>query len=85
MPRGKPLPMLAITIDPDVHAGVRAAAAEDGVTVSAWMTAAARRTLLNRDGLHAVAEWETENGAFSPEELAAARERVAAEVTSPAS
>ena len=42
MPRGKPSPKLAITVDPEVHERVVAAAAEDGLSVSAWMTAAAR-------------------------------------------
>lgn len=80
MPRGKPSPKLAITVDPDVHAKVMEAAAEDGVSVSAWMTAAARRELLVRDGLAAVAEWEAEHGAFSEGDLAAARARVAREL-----
>ena len=80
MPRGEPSPKLAITVDPDVHKKVMAAAAEDGVSVSAWMTAAARRELLVRDGLAAVADWEAEHGAFSDAELAAARARVAGEL-----
>ena len=81
MPRGRPSPKLAITVDPEVHARVLEAAAEDGVSVSAWMTAAARRELLVRDGLVAVAEWEAEHGAFSDAELAAARARVARELS----
>jgi len=80
MPRGRPSPKLAITVDPDVRDGVVAAAAEEGVSVSAWMTEAARRALLVRDGLAAVAEWEAEHGAFTEAELTASRERVAAEV-----
>ena len=80
MPRGEPSPKLAITVSPDVHAGVVAAATEDGVSVSAWMTNAARRALLIRDGLQAVAEWEAENGAFTDAEMAAAHRRVAAEM-----
>ena len=80
MPRGKPSPKLAITVDADVHAGVLAAAAEEGVSVSAWMTTAARRALLVRDGLAAVAEWEAEHGPLSDEEMAEARQRVAGEV-----
>jgi hypothetical protein len=76
MPRGHPSPKLAITVDPDVHAGVVAAADAEGVSVSAWMTAAARRALRLRDGLAAVAEWEAEQGALSAAELRAARERV---------
>ncbi len=79
MPRGKPSPKLAITVDPDVHAGVVTAAAEEGVSVSAWMTNAARRALLVRDGLKAVEGWEAEHGALSERELAEARRRVAEE------
>ena len=77
MPRGRPSPKLAITVDPDVHEGVVAAAAAAGVSVSAWMTTAARRALLISDGLQAIAEWEGEHGAFSDAELAAAHGRVA--------
>jgi hypothetical protein len=75
MPRGKPSPKLAITVDADVHAQIVAVAAAEGVSVSAWMTAAARRALIVRDGLAAVAEWEAEHGAFTREELEAARKR----------
>ena len=80
MPRGKPSPKLAITVDPEVHDRVVAAAAEDGLSVSAWMTAAARRALLVRDGLAAVAEWEQENGPLTDAELQSARERIADEI-----
>ena len=82
MPRGKPSPKLAITVDPDIHRQVVAAAAEEGVSVSAWMTAAARRALLIRDGLAAVAEWERENGPFTEAELESARARVSEELRS---
>jgi hypothetical protein len=84
MPRGRPSPKLAITVDSDVHARVVAAAADEGVSVSAWMTAAARRSLLVRDGLRAVSEWEEEHGAFSDAEIEAARRRVADEVVATA-
>lgn len=80
MPRGKPSPKLAITVDADVHRRVIAAAADEGVSVSAWMTEAARRALLIRDGLRAVAEWEEEHGGFTQAELDAARRRVADEM-----
>ena len=79
MPRGKPSPKLAITVDPEVHEQVLAAAAAEGVSVSAWMTDAARRALVIRDGLRAVNEWEAENGALTDAELDAARRRVASE------
>ena len=80
MPRGRHSPKLAITVDAVVHQQVLAAAADEGVSVSAWMTTAARRALLVRDGLNAVAEWEKEHGAFTATELEAARRRVADEV-----
>ena len=78
MPRGNPSPKLAITVDPEVYAQVIAAAEAEGVSVSAWMTSAARRELRLRDGLAAVAEWEAEHGALTEEELAAARRRLGA-------
>lgn len=80
MPRGNPSPKLAITVDPDVHERVVSAAAQEGVSVSAWMTEAARRALVVRDGLAAIAEWERINGPFTPEEMSAARHRVATEL-----
>jgi hypothetical protein len=80
MPRGKPSPKLAITVDPEVHERVVAAAAEEGLSVSAWMTAAARRALFLRDGLAAVAEWEAENGPLTDSELRSARKRIADEI-----
>ncbi len=81
MPRGNPSPKLAITVEPEVHAGVVAAAADEGVSVSAWMTNAARRALRVRAGLRAVADWEAEHGAFTDAELAAARRRIAAQLS----
>lgn len=77
MPRGSPAVKLAISVDRDVHAKVLDAADAEGLSVSAWMTVAARRALLVRDGLTAVAEWEAEHGALTGEELAAARRRIA--------
>lgn len=71
---------LAVTVDAAVHAKVLAAANAEGTSVSAWLTAAARRALLVRDGLAAVAEWEAEHGALTPAELEAARARTAPRV-----
>ena len=67
---------LAVTVDADVHAKVVVAAEAEGTSVSAWITAAARRALLARDGLAAVAEWEAEHGALTQAELEAARSRL---------
>ena len=80
MPRGNPSPKLAITIDPDIHANILAAAARDGVSVSAWMTVAAREALQRRAGLAAVARWEKQHGRFTTEEMNAARRAVRAQL-----
>jgi hypothetical protein len=76
MPRGNPSPKLAITIAPEVHEQVLGAAARRGVSVSAWMTDAARLALKVRDGLAAVSEWEAEHGSLTEGELEAARRRL---------
>ena len=81
MPRGNPSPKLAITINPDVHQKILAAAARDGLSVSAWMTVAAREALRRRAGLAAVALWEEEHGQFTAEEINEARRRVSAQLT----
>jgi hypothetical protein len=80
MPRGNPSPKLAITISPDVHERVLAAAAREGVSVSAWMTAAARETLQRRAGLAAVALWEKQHGRLTAEEMNEARRNVRAQL-----
>jgi hypothetical protein len=76
MPRGSPAAKLAISVARDVHAKVLKAAESEGVSVSAWMTEAARRALRVRDGLLAVGEWEAEHGALTEAELDAARRRI---------
>ena len=76
MPRGAPAVKLAVTVDRDVHAELVRAASQDGVSISAWMTDAARRSLRIRDGLAAIAEWEAEHGPFTARELDEARQRV---------
>jgi hypothetical protein len=83
MPRGAPARKLAITVDADVHARVVRAARKKKVSISAWLTEAARRSLRIGDGLAAVAEWEAEHGAFSEEELEAARRQVRRKHPSP--
>lgn len=85
MPRGNPSPKLAITIDPEIHRGVLVAAAREGVSVSAWMTDAARQALRRRTGLAAIALWEKQHGSFTPEEMKAARRNVLAQLRRPRS
>jgi hypothetical protein len=80
MPRGNPSPKLAITIDPKIHERVLAAAARERVSVSAWMTSAAREALQRRAGLAAVAEWEKQHGPLSVEEMNEARQIVRAQL-----
>ena len=80
MPRGNPSPKLAITIDPQVHEKILASAARDKVSVSAWMTQAAREALQRRAGLAAVAAWEKQHESFTKEEMDEARGRVQAQL-----
>ena len=61
----------SVSLDTEVAAAAEAAAAEDGVSFSAWLSEAAHRQLLIREGLRGVAEWEAEAGTLSPDELAA--------------
>ena len=83
MPRGNPSPKLAITVDPDIHENILTAAARDGVSVSAWMTTAAREALQRRAGLAAVALWEKQHGRFTAEEMNEARRNVRAQLRTP--
>jgi hypothetical protein len=76
VPRGNPSPKLAITVDPDIHKDILAAAARDRVSVSAWMTVAAREALHGRAGLAAIGRWEKQHGLFTAEEMDEARRTV---------
>ncbi len=81
MPRGNPSPKLAITIDPDIHENLLAAAARDNVSVSAWMTSAAREAYSGALELAAVALWEKQHGRLSAaEEMDEARRNVRAQI-----
>ena len=61
----------SVSIDAEVAAAAEEAASEDGMSFSAWLSEAARRQLLVRDGLRGIAEWERTAGALTPDELAA--------------
>ena len=76
MPRGNRSPKLAITIDPDIHENILVAAGREGVSVSAWMSAAAREALQRRPGLAAVALWEKQHGRLTAKEMNEARRSV---------
>lgn len=61
----------SVSLDDQVAERVERAAREDGVSFSTWLSVAAERQLLLREGLRGVAEWEADAGPLSAEELAA--------------
>ena len=69
---------VTITLDVDLIDGMASLAREAEIPLSRLIASAAEREMRRRIGLAAVAEWEAEHGAFTPEELAAARAEMAA-------
>ena len=61
----------SVSIDDAVAARVEAAASEDGMSFSAWLSAAAEYQLLVRAGLRGVQEWEAEAGPLTDDEVSA--------------
>ena len=55
---------------PDLDAEIAAAAAQAGMSYSAWLANTARKEFTIRAGLAAVGQAEQDHGAFTPEELA---------------
>lgn len=64
---------LTVSLESELALAVREAAEADEQNVSAWLADAARRRLATRGLRDVIAAWEREHGAFSDEELAAAR------------
>src|SRR5215472_5265 len=64
----------SISMPPDLDAEIAAAAAEAGLSYSAWLADTARKEFTIRPGLAAVGQFEQDHGAFTPEELSAADE-----------
>ena len=60
----------SVSIPPELDAQIEQAAADAGLTYSAWLAETARKDLVIRSGLDAVADFERAHGAFSVEELA---------------
>ncbi len=60
----------SISVPPELDAQIEAAAVQAGTSYSAWLADTARKEFTIRAGLEAVATFEREQGAFSPEELA---------------
>jgi hypothetical protein len=69
-----PVQKLSVALDEQVAAAARQSAERRGISLSAWLTEAARSALTIEDGLVGVAEWEAECGPPSAEEVDAANE-----------
>jgi hypothetical protein len=63
---------LSITMDPALGAAVRKAAKRAKLSVSAWIAEAAAARLRNEALEDALGQWQSDDGAFTPTELAAA-------------
>ncbi len=61
---------LSIALEESVAEGAANAAEHHGVSLSAWINAAAERALILENGLAAVRKWESEHGELAVEELA---------------
>jgi predicted transcriptional regulator len=68
---------VTITLDEDLVEAMALTAREARIPLSRMIASAAEREMRRRIGLAAVAEWEAEHGAFTPDELAAARAEMA--------
>jgi hypothetical protein len=62
----------SISIPPELDAEIAAAAAQAGLSYSAWVADTARKEFTIRAGLAAVSQFEHDHGAFTPGELAEA-------------
>lgn len=60
----------SISMPPELDAEIAAAAAEAGLSYSAWLADAARKEFTIRAGLAAVSQFEQDNGAFTAQEIA---------------
>ena len=61
---------LSVALDETVAREAALAAEKNGLSLSAWMNAAAERALLIEGGLAAMAEWEAEYGPPGEEAVA---------------
>jgi hypothetical protein len=67
---------ITISLDPELAASIRAEAEAAGTSVSAWITRSLQRERRRKAFFEALADWESEYGPITPEELAAARRRL---------
>jgi cytosine/adenosine deaminase-related metal-dependent hydrolase len=68
---------VTITLDEKLADAMSSAAREAGIPLSRLIASAAEREMRLSFGRRALAEWQEEHGAFTPEELAAARAEIA--------
>ena len=68
----------SVSLPPDLTRRISEEAARKGTTFSGWLADTAARRLKLEAGRRGLEEWERENGALTPEELAAAEGRVRA-------
>ena len=69
---------ITITLDNELVDAMGVAARQAGIPLSRFIASAAEREMRLHIGRQVLAEWQAEHGAFTPEELAAARADVAA-------
>jgi hypothetical protein len=63
----------SISLPPELARAIEEAARAEGTTFSAWLAQTAAHRLKLEAGRWALAEWERENGALTPEERAEGR------------
>lgn len=68
---------VTITLDESLVEALARAAEEENIPLSRLVAGAAERELRLRTGRAVIREWQAEHGAFTPEELAAARAEMA--------
>lgn len=68
---------VTITLDEQLASALSAMARDAGIPLSRLIASAAEHEMRLRIGQAVVAEWEAQHGAFTPEELAAARAEMA--------
>lgn len=69
---------VTISLSEELVEALGMAAREDGVPLSRVVASAAERELRRRIGQQLITDWQAEHGAFTAEELAAARAEMAA-------
>ncbi|MGH7866611.1 MAG: hypothetical protein ACREP9_03010 [Candidatus Dormibacteraceae bacterium] len=60
---------VSVSLEDDAYQAAKLAAKAEGVSLSAWLSRAAAHEARIQDGLRAVAEYESEYGPFSEEQV----------------